>query len=238
MNFIDVAILVIIAISMLIGWYRGFLSTAISLVGYFSSLAFAQHFYDRFLNLFYGNSTLMNTLLHYVEGSIVISDVELAHRAVTEIPVATIQAAIDGVNIPFPLSELVLRNIESNAFAGMGLQTITDYVNQTIVNFSLHMLCIVVTFFVAFIVFSLLNELVGYVVRYPALKIADGPVGALLGFVRGVFFAFFVFAFMPIVIAILPLDFLHEMVRTSQFAQYFYYQNILFDTVATLMTGG
>lgn len=235
MNLIDLLILVIILISILVGWYRGFISTAISLVGYFGSLYFAQNFYVIFVNIFYGNATLMNSLLHYTEGSIVISDVELAHQAVTEIPLETVRAAIAEVNVPYPFSDIVMRNIENRSFAGTELATITDYINQTMIDFTLYMLCLVLTFFVAYLVFSLINEMVGYVARYPALKVGDGVTGGVLGFVRGVFFAFFVYAFLPIVLAILPVDFLQETVATSRFAPYFYYQNILFDIVNSML---
>ena len=64
-------------------------------------------------------------------------------------------------------------------------------------------------------------HLIQYVFELPVLRHLDALIGGMFGLVRGVLLVFILFALVPIVLAVVPVDFISEMIAQSQLAPYF-----------------
>ena len=69
MNFIDIAILLILAITILGGLYRGFFSTALNVLATAASVLFGRILIPIVSGIVKGSADLFQMLLYYTEGS-------------------------------------------------------------------------------------------------------------------------------------------------------------------------
>ena len=87
MNFIDIAILLILAITILGGLYRGFVSTALNVCATAASILFGRILIPVVSGIVKGSADLFQMLLYYTEGSeyVAITDVELTRASISSI---------------------------------------------------------------------------------------------------------------------------------------------------------
>ena len=69
MNFIDVAILLVLAITILGGFYRGFVNTVLNIGATIASLLLGRILIPLVSGMVKGSADLFNMLLYYTEGS-------------------------------------------------------------------------------------------------------------------------------------------------------------------------
>ncbi|MEG1524938.1 MAG: CvpA family protein [Clostridia bacterium] len=226
MNFIDIGILLILAITILGGYYRGFISTALNIGATLVSFLIARLSIPLLANAIQGRDKLFNMMLYYTEGSeyVAITDVELTRTPISSLSYDTLRTVIQNAGMPRPMDSAITRNIATEAFSADGITTLGDYFNQTIV-------CVVINIISLLLVFLVLRIVCGFLIRgadfgcggFPVLQRADGPIGAGLGLINGVLLLFIVFLVMPILLTVLPkfYDFLGE----SFFGEFFYKAN-------------
>ena len=96
MNFIDAAILLILAITILGGYYRGFVTTALNIGATILSWAIAMLCIPLISGAVQGNEKLFNTMLYYTEGSeyVAMTDVELTRTPVRDISAETLRTGV------------------------------------------------------------------------------------------------------------------------------------------------
>lgn len=107
MNALDIAVLVIFALFILEGIYKGFLSTVLSIGAFIVSWALAMAFMPLAANAVKGNESLYNMMLYYTEGSEYIGDTELAHTTISAMSSEEIDGIITGADLPFVINNLV-----------------------------------------------------------------------------------------------------------------------------------
>lgn len=226
MNFIDVAILLILAITILGGYYRGFVSTVLEIGATILSWGMAMITMPLFGNAIRGREKLFNMMLYYTEGSeyVALTDVELTRRPISQVSADTLKTVIQNADMPRPMGSCITRNIATEAFSDSGITTLGDYFNQTIV-------CVVINILSVVFMFLILRLLMGFVIRgveygrggYPVLLHGDGPIGAGLGLIHGVLLIFVLFLLVPIMLTVLPK--LYQFLSESFFGEFFYRAN-------------
>lgn len=228
MNFIDIGVLLILAITVLGGYYRGFVSTLLDIGATLLSFLLARIGAPLIANLVKGNEKLYNMMLYYTEGSeyVAVTDVELTRTPISGISSDTLHTVIENAGMPRPMDSCVDRNIATEAFSDQGVVTLGDYFNQTIV-------CVVINILALLAIFLVVRVLCSFVIRgaeygrggFPVLVRADGLIGAGMGLFNGVLLLFVIFLVFPIVLTVLPkfFDFLSE----SFFGNFFYRANPL-----------
>lgn len=228
MNFIDIAILLVLGITILGGLYRGFVSTVYNIGATIVSLLAARVGIPIVSGLVKGSADLFNMMLYYTEGSeyVAITDVELTRAPISGISAEQLHTVLQNADMPLPMDRCVLKNIASEAFRASGVTTLGDYFNQTIV-------CVVINILALLAVFAIVRVLLGFVVRgieygrggFPVLTRADGVIGAGLGLIHGVLLLFVIFLLAPVALTVLPK--LYEFISESFFGEFFYKANFL-----------
>lgn len=232
MNFIDIAILLVLGITILGGLYRGFISTVYNIGATIVSLIVARLGIPLVSGLVKGSSDLFNMMLYYTEGSeyVAVTDVELTRTPISEISSEQLHTVLQNADMPLPMDRCVIKNIASEAFRDSGVTTLGDYFNQTIV-------CVVINILALLAVFILVRLILGFVVRgmeygrggFPVLAHGDGVIGAGLGLVHGVLMLFVIFLIVPVMLTVLPK--LYEFLSESFFGEFFYQANFLLSII-------
>ncbi len=228
MNFVDIAILLLLAITVLGGWYRGFVNTVCAIGALLCSWAVAMLCIPLVAAGVRGRASLFNMMLYYTEGAeyVAVTDVELTRVPISQVSVETLRTVIQNADMPIPMGRCVTKNIATEAFAEGGITTLGDYFNQTIVR-------VVINIFAFLLVFLLVWALLSLVVRgvdyarggFPVLQRADGPLGACLGLIHGVLLIFVFFMAVPVALTVLPK--IYEYLQESFFGEFFYKANFL-----------
>lgn len=226
MNLVDYIILGIIGLSVLWGFYRGFVQSVLSMGACLLSFAGSFFLYPHLAKLIQGDESLIVNLIHYTDASSRIGDLELALKNVTELG-DQINSILTNVGLPAPLSDILKFNLENGVFSGQQVNTVADYVNQTIVNVSVNILSFLVCFVVLFIVASVLINMIRSVFRFPLLKQFDWLIGGVFGALRGVVLCYALFVLVPLVLTVVPFEGLDTLLKESTLAQVFNNGNLI-----------
>ena len=227
MNIVDYVIIGIIGLSLLLGIYRGFISTILNTGGCLISFFLSFKLYPVLADSIRNNGDLVRTLLHYTDASSRIGDLELAITNVAQLTADKITEILGKVSLPAPLDTLLGVNLEQQAYSASGVSTVSDYVSQTILNASINIICFLVCFIAISLVLAIIVNLLRAVFRFPILKQLDWLAGGVFGFLRGLLLCYAIFAITPLVLTAVPIELVSELVEASTLAPIFTNGNLI-----------
>ncbi|MGN0764585.1 MAG: CvpA family protein [Aristaeellaceae bacterium] len=227
MNIVDYVVLGILALSVLFGFYRGFVSSVLNTGGCLVSFGLSFVLYPKLAAVIQGDTELVRTLVHYTDASSRIGDLETAITNVATMTREGIAELVGKVSLPSPLDAILESNLLNQAYAATGVTTVSDYVSQTIINACINVLCFVVCFVVLFVLISIIVNALKAIFRFPVLKQLDWLVGGVFGFLRGVLICYAAFTVVPLVLTVVPVDFISELLETSMLAPVFNNGNLV-----------
>ncbi|MBQ6425256.1 MAG: CvpA family protein [Clostridia bacterium] len=227
MNAIDVGVLLILAIAVLSGFYRGFINAALGAVATVISYVAGFIFLPLVSGAIKGHESLYNMLLYYTEGAeyVAATDVELTRIPISQISSDRLRTIVDNADMPIPMGRRVIQNVASEAFANQGVTTLGDYFNLTIVSVVINIFSLLIIFTVLRVVLAIIIQSIEYGRNgFPSLVRGDGLIGAGIGLIQGLLILFAIFLLMPICLTVLPK--LYVFVSESFFGNFFYKANV------------
>ncbi|MEL7609219.1 MAG: CvpA family protein [Bacillota bacterium] len=231
MNLLDLIVILVLMLYVLYGYYRGFFHSVLSIGAYILSWGAGMLFFNAVGTLIKGNESIYNTMLYYTEGSEYIGNVELTKTPVSQINLDQLGDLIAKSTLPHPMGEQVKVNVSTEAFSDLGITTLGDYFNQTIV-------CVFINIIAFLLIFAAVRLILGLIINsadhagvFPALRHSDSLIGAGFGALRGVLALFLLMMLTPIALTILPFDFIREQLDSSFFAPFFYHSNFLLSLI-------
>lgn len=228
MNVVDYIVLGIMGLSVLFGFYRGFISSVMNTGGCLISFGLSFVLYPRVAEYIQSNEELVRTLLHYTDASSRIGDLELAITNVAGMTQEKIAEVLSKVSLPPPLDTLLEVNMENLVFgASSGVDTVADYVSQTILNSSINIICFLICFVAVYILLAILVNALKAVFRFPVLKQLDWLAGGIFGFLRGAVVCYAAFAIVPLVLTVVPIDIVSQLLEESTLAPIFNNGNLI-----------
>lgn len=231
MNILDIAIIIALGLFMLKGFYRGFLHTLAGIASYIVSWVFAMLFLPVAANAVQSNSDIMNMMLYYTEGAEYIKDVELSRLNISSISSEQLRSILNSSNLPYPMADKINENIAKEAFSAQSISTLGDYFNQTLVCVFMNILVFLALFILFELIFSFIINGMDYAAPFPVLRHSDSLVGAGFGLVYGALFIFAIFALVPIILTVMPFDFIQTLLNESFFSPFFYNSNFILSTI-------
>jgi len=237
LNIIDYGILALLAISVVTGFYQGFIKTVLGIASYFISFVFAWLAYPGLAQWIKGTGKVIPVIIYYSESSDMLGSVNNVRLKVSDITAQKLSEVLSQVNLPHPIDNLLTDNVLGQVFASDGLDTLGDYLAMTIAHMAINIICFVVLFIAAQVVLSLVLYICDYVFRLPVLKQLDSVMGGLLGFIRGGLILFVIFSLVPVLLAFLPFEELQILIAKSQLATFFYKGNFIIDMIRGLIGG-
>ena len=149
MNAVDYVVLGLMGLSVLFGFYRGFISSVLNTGGGLISFGLSFVLYPRVAEMIQGNEELVRTLMHYTDASSRLGDLELAITNVATLTQEKIAEVLTRVQLPAPLDTLLQVNLEQQVYAAnAGVDTVAEYVSQTIASASINIICFLLCFVV------------------------------------------------------------------------------------------
>jgi len=228
MNIVDIAVVLVLAVAILGGWYRGFVETLLGLAATLLSCVLGFFGIPLIANAVRGSESLYQMLLYYTEGAeyVAVTDVELTRTSIHAVTAEQLRTIVENAEMPLPMGTRVMKNIAVEAFSSEGVTTLGDYFNLTIVSVVINIAAFLLVFLFCRVLFGLIIRGIGYgKERYPALVQMDGPIGAGVGLIQGIMVLFAVFLLLPIALTVLPK--LYTFVQESFFGEFFYRANLL-----------
>jgi len=223
MNIIDIMILVVLGVSVLFGMYRGFISGVLSLAGLIGSAALAFAMSGELAAWLKGNETLVQTLLYYTDAGSRITNLDLSLLSVSQISESSLAQILKSAKLPAAFESAFISGIAGAS----GSMTIAQLMSETIVSVSLSILSFLICFLIAYVVLTFVIHLIQYVFELPVLRHLDALIGGVFGLMRGVLLLFILFALVPIVLAIAPVEMISDLIAASKLAPMFDSQLIL-----------
>lgn len=221
MNIVDIVILAVIGISVIYGFYHGFVHTVLSVGCLLASVVLAMTFGPKLSSVLRGNAGVTQTLATYTDAVARVGDYELASTQVEGMEQSLVEQVLSSVELPSPIASILESNLENASFAGTVLTTVNDYVSNTVVAVTINVLCFVACFAVAYLLLSMVVGLIKHVFRFPLLKMMDWLAGGIFGLLRGAVLVYIVFLLVPILSTVLPVDTLNILLEESKLAGMF-----------------
>ena len=221
MNIIDIILLGIIGLSVLVGLYRGFISSVASLGGCLASLGLSFWLSPKAVEWIRTQPGWLETLTSYTDANTRIGDQTLAGMNVANLTTADISKVIERVRLPEPLSQLLRTDLEKQVFSSANVTRVGDYVAQTVVGAVLHVIAFVLCFIVCLVVLHLVLNFLKEVFRFPVLKQMNSLVGGVFGLLRGVLLCFVAFAALPLIQTVVPIGGIDTLIAESTLAPLF-----------------
>ena len=224
MNLVDWIIVGIIGVSVLIGLYRGFIASVASMGGSLVSLGASYWLTPKLVDYLQSHTGLASTLETYLDARTRL-DTTTAGQSVAGLSSGSISDILSKVGLPAPLDTLLKTNLENQVFSAG--QNVGEYVRQTIVGAAMNVICFVVCFIVLMLLFHIIINLLKAIFKFPVLKQLNSVAGGAFGLLRGVLLCFVLFALMPLLQTLIPVEGLGEMVQASTLAPVFNSGNLI-----------
>lgn len=221
MNVIDIGILVIVGISVIYGFYHGFVQTVGSLLAALLAIGAAFVLGPRLAALLTSATGISGLLSTYTDAVVRVKDLVLSSSPVSGISQTTVDSVLQSVSLPPALAEVLQQNLLTQAFSGAGVNTVGGYVSSTIIAASVQVLCYLLSFLGVYLVLTVLLSLLRHVMQFPILKQLDWLAGGLFGLGRGVLFVYLLLLLVPLAATVVPVDVVSEAIAQSRFAYLF-----------------
>lgn len=192
LTWFGIVILLILILFIWMGYRRGFIREIVSFFFVFLSLSLAWAI-NPYINDFLINetpvySTIQETCTDFVQKQ--SSDLENEMESSSQF--------IDGLNLPEILRKNIEKNNNTENYAELSVNTLTEYVSgylaRTIVNGLSYVLAYILATIGIRIVVYILNLIAGL----PILKTANKLTGGLVGFVKGLVFIWILFLILTV----------------------------------------
>ena len=116
MNVVDIVILAILGLSVLVGLYRGFISSVASMGGCILSLGLSFWLSPKLAAAIQNNPEILRTLASYTDAATKLGDQALAGSSVTSLSETGIAEIVNKVSLPAPLSTLLQNNLQNQVY--------------------------------------------------------------------------------------------------------------------------
>lgn len=220
MNIVDIIILAVVGISVIYGFYHGFIHTVASLLAALLSIAAAFSFGPRLAEIFISNPAVTNLLSTYTDSVVRVGDFDLASSPVVSVGRSTIETILRSVSLPEPLAKVLEQNLLSQSFGG-GQTTVNTYVSNTIIEASVQVISYLAVFVLAYIALSFIISLIKHVMDFPILKQLDWLAGGVFGVLRGGVLVYLLLLLVPLISTVLPADGIGKLISASTLAPLF-----------------
>lgn len=233
MNWIDLAVLGLLALAWILGYYQGLVKSALAAAGALLAMLAAALFYPALAHSLGSNAGIISKLIYYAEGSEMIGGIRIASLPAAKIPEDVLERIVAGdwvlphVPLNSHLGRVLTENVTQDVFAAGGAVSLGDYLCNTIAQMTVNLVSYVLVFVLVFAIAMFVVYMCDNVFQYPVLRMGDGILGGFAGLGMGALVLTVLFLLLPVVLSYLPVNFIREMVEGSRFCKVFLDKNLL-----------
>ncbi len=234
---LDIVFILLLAVSLFIGFKKGFLKKAVGLVGLFTGLIVAFVFCTQFAEWLEKTGLIYDDIYSKIHGNVLSS--ELFKDNLLNLTDATVSEVLQSIGVPKFFASL---------FAGHIKESIQiDVLAHNISHFFAHTLMVIISFFILFVGIFLLALLLKIIINLlrgsKIVRILDGLLGMALYaclFLIGIYIIFMIMRLMENaefyqpVKEFLDVDMMLADPERFRITKYFYEHNLLYDLIHLL----
>lgn len=236
LTYFDYIVLLIFAISIIFGIYKGFISSAGSILVTICAWVGALLFTDDLALLIQQKTNILEEIIYYVQADETIADLTLRKTSIFSLSTSAIEEAVQASSLPEFFKPHILQNISNGVFDAV--DTLGDYFDYTVGSVILNIMCFFVILAGVALIVSIIKAGLEAIVKLPALKYVDGLLGAGFGALRGLFLVYAFFMIIPVILLLVPESIITEYlgnVSDSPIASVFYDNNILLKYIGSFI---
>ena len=224
MNLIDVFIIIILALGVLKGIYKGFLHTGLGICAFFVAVLLSLITYPLLSHSL--DAQMGDSLFLYVDGSAKLGSVENQRLLVDEASETDLNTVIDTANFPLPYADLIKRNVSNHVFEEQGFKTLGQYTNRTMACAILNTISFLLLFLLYYLIARFAINIWDQAKPFPVLKQFSGLISGLSGFLLYFLLIFVVFMLVPVMLAALDISQISDYIDNSLLGTFFYQCNL------------
>ncbi len=232
---VDLVILLILAIALLAGYYRGVIYSALNLGASILSFALALMLCTTLSGAVQKRQSLYEMMLYYFEGYEYINEtsVELVHVSAAQLDEKELAVVVKNADMPSPFDRAVTNNVKKQVYENRGIYSLGDYFNQTMVDTVLNILSVLLLFLIFRLLLGFVLNLIDFgAAGLPRLKQFDVPISCGIGLLHGLFLVFVLFMVVPLMLVVVPR--LSKFLEESLLGEFFYKGNLLLRMIPTI----
>lgn len=224
-NIVDVILYSILALSVISGMYKGFITSGLAMVGFGAAWFGALNLFPKLAELALSNKAFMGMLSYYLDPSSLFKTSTLASTPVANLISNTgtgstlLNQAMQELNLPQAIETAFKNNVSNQLFASLNLTTLSDYLGQTIWVAAINVIAFILIFVICYVVVLLVVNLLNNVFRFPLLKHLDWLFGGAFGLARGVIVIMLLLGVAPMILSMLPFKEVQTLLDASSLAQ-------------------
>ncbi len=222
MNTLDIIILVIIGLSILNGFIKGFIKTLFGLTSLLIAVILTWMI-TPYVSQMVIDETSFDEMIS--EKVVELLDIEKLVNVSMNTEEAT--DAIEGLSLPGNLVESLIENYTPQIIEGLNSSGVGDYIGGALSVVAVNALVYLVVFVVISLALNAVVTLLDLVARLPVLKQMNKAGGVAIGLVIGVVIVWIGTLGLSFVISIQSTSTLSELIESSVFTKLFYYNNPL-----------
>ncbi len=214
-NYVDLLVIAVMAVSVFLGYKKGFLKTLTGLLSIVVSLILAM--------------SLQPTVSEALKKTIVYDTVYQTTASVIEAPFGTAERITDygtgKLHLPYKITDSLEKNIDAAA------QNAENQIAKTVADSAMKIIALLLIFIAARILIFIVMTLINFLKKLPLIGWSDGLMGALFGVFRGMLIIYIVFAVIALIASFSPDNFWAVAINHSKFAKLLYNDNVLLDFI-------
>ncbi len=227
MNIIDLAVVIILGLGLLIGWYHGSVRAAANVGAVLLAMVIGLSFHGVMARNVLAKQEIIPRLIYYSESDEFLKDVETVRIQVDTLTPEGLDELLADVNLPYPVESRLRTNLENKAFADEGLTMLGEYLSMTIAHLTVNIVCFLILFTVSLVVLFLVARALDVTLIFPVLRYGDGLVGAAAGLVAAALLLFAMEMLVPVGLSFVPFEELRTIVENAGTSSLFYHSNFL-----------
>jgi uncharacterized membrane protein required for colicin V production len=225
-NIVDVILYAILALSVISGMYKGFITSGLAMVGFGAAWYGALNLFPWLAQLALKNEAFMGMLSYYLDPSSLFKTAALAATQVNTLGgdsaagSSLLNQALQELNLPQVIESAFKNNVGNQLFKDVpNVTSMADYLGHTIWVSAINVLAFILIFVVCYVVVLLVVNLLNNVFRFPLLKHLDWVFGGLFGLARGVIVVMLLLDVAPLILSMLPFKEVQTLLEASTLAQ-------------------
>lgn len=214
-NYLDIAVLLTVVLSIFFGFKKGFLKTFTGLVAILLSLIVAITFYPHVAEWI--TETSVYDVVYDNTASVIKEPEEEADNIS--------DYGTGKLSLPKNFMKYLEKNIDT------ATEAVADTISTYVASAAVKLVSILLIFIVSRLVILFLTSIAGLIRKLPIIGWSDSLLGGLFGFFRGLILVYIVLAFVTFAASVKPDGIFSNEIKYSKFAKLAYNNNVIMDFV-------
>ncbi len=182
MNWLTIVVIGFIILMIAVGYQRGFIKIALSLISMIITL-FLTSFFTPHVKNFLLEETKIETSIQAEVGSYFD---EIIGDSMAQLTVGQQMKAIENLPLPNSILQTLKENNNSAIYETLGVDTFSDYISGYLTQMIMSAIAFVLTFILVFVVIRIVFFALNIISHLPIIKGINKLLGGALGFIQGI----------------------------------------------------